>query len=151
MARTPTHSGGSSARRGEGLGSSGIDEMLLSAMERGDESFETGRYIVTYSPDATDESRSLLESLDLRIADARDFADQAVDLADVGDAGAVILPEIGVAVVSAADFAERSVGLAEDTRNPVEIVEPEYFMFADAVTAEYMRGFRRAVEAIAAD
>lgn len=150
MVRRPTRSSG-----GEGYqpahGLSSVDEMLLAAMERGDESFETGRYIVTYNPDGADDSKSLLESLSLRTADARDFADQAVDMADVGDADAVILPEIGVAVVSAADFGERAAGLAEDSSNPVQVVEPEYFMFADAITAEYMRGFRRAVEAIAAD
>ncbi|HEX8572112.1 MAG TPA: S8 family serine peptidase [Allosphingosinicella sp.] len=143
MAKTPTASPGNPS-------SSSVDDMLLAAMERGGDSLETGRYIVTYSQEADSESRSLFESLDLRTADARDFRDQAVAM-DVGDADALILPELGVAIVSAPDFGIRSLGLAEDTRNPVEIVEPEYFMFADSITAEYMRGFRRAAEAIAAD
>lgn len=132
-------------------GVSSIDEMLLAVLERGDESFETGRFIVNYSPEATTESKTLLEGLDLRMADARDFKDQAVSMSDVGDADGLFLPEIGVAVVSRPDFGTATAGLAEDTRNPVENVEPEYFMFAQGVTAEYLRGFRRAVEAISAD
>jgi hypothetical protein len=143
MAKTPT--------AGSSTALSGIDEMLMAAMERGDDSLETGRYIVTYNPEGETESRTLFESLDLRTADARDFRDQSVNMADVGDADAVVLPEIGCAIVTSPDFGTRSVGMAEDSRNPIEIVEPEYFMFADGVTPEYLRGFRRAVEAIAAD
>lgn len=150
MVRRPTRSSGSDGDA-EALGMSSIDRMLLEANERGDESFETGRFLVTYAQEATDDSKSALESLGLRTADARDFADQAVNISDVGDADALVLPEIGVALVSAPDFAERSVGLAEDSSNPVESVDPEYFMFADGITPDYMRGFRRAVEAIAKD
>jgi subtilisin len=128
-----------------------IDRMLLDAMERGDESLETGRYIVTYSPDSVNESKAMLESLDLRMADARDFDDQASTMAAVSDADGLILPEIGVAIVSSADFVERGMAMAEDSSTPIEIVEPEHFMFADDLSADYLRGFRRAVEALTGD
>lgn len=150
MVRRPTRSSRSDSDN-ESFGMDSIDQMLLEANERGDESFETGRFLVTYAQEATDDSKSMLESLGLRTADARDFEDQAVNMSDVGDADALVLPEIGVALVSAPDFAERSFGLAEDSSNPVESVDPEYFMFADGITPDYMRGFRRAVEAFAKD
>lgn len=150
MARRPTGSAGAQADAGP-YNINSIDQMILDANEQGNESFETGRHIVTYSQEATDEGKSTLESLGLRMADARDFGEQAVNLADIGDADALVLPEIGVAIVTAPDFGARAVGLAEDTRNPVENVDPEYFMFAIGVTPDYMRGFRRAAEAIARD
>jgi subtilisin family serine protease len=54
-------------------------------------------------------------------------------------------------LVASPDFAERGMMLAEDSRSPVETVEPEYFVFADGISPDYLRGFRRAVEAIASD
>lgn len=146
MAKTPTGSSG-----GESSGLSNIDELLLSAMNRGDESLETGRYIVTYNVDAESESRAMLEGLDLRMADARDFSDQSESMAAMGEADGLVLPEIGVAIVSRPDFAERGMALAEDSSNPIEIVEPEHFMFAEELSADYLRGFRRAVEALTAE
>jgi subtilisin family serine protease len=92
-----------------------------------------------------------LASLDLRVADARDFADQAVGIEDVGDADALIFPEIGAALITNPDFGERGMALAEDSRTPIETVEPEYFVFAEGISSDYLRGFRRAAEAIAAD
>ena len=53
--------------------------MLLQATERGDESLETGRYIVTYKENAGDEAARALSALGMRVADARDFHDQAVE------------------------------------------------------------------------
>lgn len=150
MVRRPTQSSGGDGERTT-LSVSSIDEMLLAAMERGDESLQTGRYIATYAPEAGDETRESLRSLDLRIADARDFADQAVGAQDVGDADVLIFPEIGAALVTSPNFGERGMALAADSRTPIETVEPEYFVFAEGISAEYLRGFRRAAEAIAAD
>ncbi len=146
-------SGGSGTRGGDGLGISGVDEMLLGAMERGDESLETGRYIITYKPDALEEGLGHLQSLDLRTADARDFEDQAVGTEDVGDADALVFPEIGAALVSGSAFESRGMSVAEDiaSDSPIEAIEPEYFVFADGLSADYLRGFQSAVEAIAAD
>lgn len=146
MVKTPTSSAGSG-----GSGLANIDELLLSAMDRGDESLETGRYIVTYNVDAASESKALLEGLDLRMADARDFRDQSESMAAMGEADGLVLPEIGVAIVSRPDFAERGMALAEDSSTPIEIVEPEHFMFAEELSADYLRGFRRAVEALAGE
>ena len=136
----------------EVVGISSYDEMLLAAMQRGDETLQTGRYIVTYREDAPEEGASFLESLGLRTADARDFDDQAVSVEDVGDADALVFPEIGAAVISAEAAAERELDFAaaEDGSAPVEAIEPEYFVFADN-SGDYLRGFRRAVETLTVD
>ncbi|MBJ6121644.1 S8 family serine peptidase [Sphingomonas mollis] len=148
MATTPVSGVGT----GDSLTSS-IDEMLLAALDRPDDSQRTGRYIVTYKEGAGAEGLETLRSMGMRTADARDFTDQAVGLQDVGDADALVLPEIGVAIVSGPALAESSLNVQDEiaSDSPIDIVEPEYFVFSDVVADDYLRGFRRAVEVIAAD
>jgi subtilisin family serine protease len=149
MAKKPTR--GSGGDQTDAVGTSSYDEMLLAAMERGDETLQTGRYIVTYREDAPEEGAEFLSSLGLRTADARDFEDQAVAVEDVGDADALVFPEIGAAVISAEAAAERELDVAAaDATAPVEAIEPEYFVFADN-SGDYLRGFRRAVETLTVD
>lgn len=147
-------SNSSSKSNGAQRVSASVDEMLASALERGDDSLETGRYIVTYKEDAAPEGVKALKQRGLRTADARDFTDQAVSLQDVGDADALVFPEIGAAVVSGPAFQARGLSvnmeIAEDS--PIEAVEPEYFAFAIPLEQDlYLRGFRRAAEAIEQD
>ena len=129
-----------------------FDRMLLEATQRGDESLETGRYIVTYREDVGEGSGEHLKSLGLRVADARDFDGQAVSPEDVGDADALFFPEIGAAVISAPAAQERSLGIAsaQDNDPTIEAIEPEYFVFAD-VRDDYLRGFKKAIDAISSD
>jgi subtilisin len=133
------------------LGSSSIEEMLLAAMEQGSESLETGRYLVTFREGAADEGMSSLRTQGLRVADARDFEDQAVTVEDVGDADALTFPEIGVAVVSSGGLEPLGMSVQSDIPedSPVEAIEPEHFVFAE--NSEYLRGFLRAAETIAKD
>src|SRR5688572_9757435 len=148
-----------------------VDELLAAALERGDEHLGTGRYIVTFKEGSIDSGLESIgaEGLGLRVADARDFDEQAITLDGLGDADAVLFPEIGVALVGSEAVAERGLGvdaeLAADS--PYEAVEPEYFVFAEATrvpnvpesvreaiesaerttrvdNAEYLRGFARA-------
>lgn len=153
MARTPTGAGDSDNGNGSLSLTSSVDELLFAATQRGDESLETGRYIITYKEEAGSAGLEALRSAGVRTADARDFSDQSVALQDVGDADALVLPEIGVAVVSGLGL--ETVGLsameAASDDSPVASVDPEYFMFSVDAAAQYMRGFRRAVEAIAGD
>ncbi len=154
-----------------GRTSSPIDELLLAALERNDDTLETGRFLLTFKDGAAAEGIQSLgaSGQGMRVADARDFAGQAATLESVGDADAVVFPEVGVALVSGAAAAERSMSahaeIASDS--PIDVVEPEYFMFVyDAVTefmsslsrsaegsnpGEYLRGFLRAAETIAKD
>jgi subtilisin len=151
--------------------SSPIDELLLAALERSDDSLETGRFLVTFKEGAAEEGIQSLgaRGQGMRVADARDFTDQAATLESVGDADAVVFPEVGVALISGTAAAERSMSahaeIASDS--PIEVVEPEYFLFVQgAVTefmssltrsaegsnpGEYLRGFLRAAETIAKD
>src|SRR5262249_38856536 len=133
--------------------SSSVEELLAAALDRGDDSLETGRYIVTFKENAGEEATKSLGAQGLRLADARDYSDQAITLESVGDAEAVVLPEVGAAVVSGAAFEARGLSTLADgsTDSAVEAIEPEYFAFADADPLGYLRGFRRAVETIAED
>jgi subtilisin family serine protease len=130
--------------------SSSVEELLASALERSDDSLETGRYIVTFKENAGDEAIKSLGAQGLRLADARDYADQNVTLETVGDAEALVFPEIGSAVISGAALETRGLSALADgtTESAIEAIEPEYFAFADADATGYLRGFRRAVEAI---
>ena len=142
-----------SKSNGEQRVSASVDDLLVSALQRGDDSLETGRYIITYKEEARDESTKSLKAQGLRVADARDFTDQAVSLADVGDADALVFPEIGAAVISGGAFRARGLSvqdeIAEDS--PIETIEPEYFAFAETEQDLYLRGFRRAAQAIEED
>ena len=148
--------------------SSPVDEMLLAALERGDDSFETGRFLVTFKEGAAEEGLQFLGAQGMRVADARDFEEQAVALESVGDADAVMFPEIGVALLGGAAARERSMSVQEESAadSTIESIDPEYFMFvqgtpgeflrtlaeeAESRPSEYLRGFLRAAETIARD
>lgn len=146
-----------------------VDELLAAALARGGDSLETGRYIVTFREDAVDAGITSLSSSGMQVADARDFDRQAVTAGDVGDAEALVFPEIGAAVLSGRAAQERSMtaqtAIASDS--PVETIEPDYFVFAEQRTietsgpgaavagtdgvSEYLRGFVQAAEVIARD
>ncbi|GAB3271111.1 hypothetical protein GCM10027347_42190 [Larkinella harenae] len=147
--------------------SSSVDELLLAALERGDDSFETGRFLVTFKEDAGEEGLQSLNAQGLRIADARDFNDQATILENTGDADAIVFPEIGVALLGGEPAQERKMNtFAEITADsPIESIDPEYFVFAEnaftdflenghtptieAPSSDYLRGFLQATETIA--
>src|SRR5262245_31854594 len=133
------------------MGSS-VDELLLAALERGGESLETGRYLITFKEGAVKEGAQALSTRGLRAADARDFTSQTFSVQDVAGADSVVLPEIGVAVVAGAPFAARGLSVQEEiaSDSPIESIDPEYFVFASGA-ADYLRGFSRAAEVIAKD
>jgi len=144
----------SSSKGGGERVSASADELLAAALARGDDSLETGRYIVTYKEDAGKEGVKSLKQQGLRVSDARDFTNQAVALDQVGDADALLFPEIGAAVISGPAFRARgmtvNLEVAEDS--PIEAIEPEYFAFTSPADQDlYLRGFRRAAEAIEQD
>lgn len=147
------------------LASSPVEELLLAALERGDDSFETGRYLATFKEGATTEGIQSLGAQGMRVADARDFTDQAATLEDVSGADALAFPEIGVALIGG-DAAQASAMAASDeiaADSPIESIDPEYFVFAEEYLrgfaeatessnpSEYLRGFLRAAETIAKD
>jgi subtilisin family serine protease len=134
--RSPKPEGGSGGRV-----SSSVDELLLAALERGDESLETGRYLVTFKESAVEEGVKEFSTLGLRVADARDFDAQAATIEAFGDAEAVVFPEVGVALIGA-DVAQSrsmtaSVEIAADSA--VEAIEPEYFVFPQHAPGNLLR------------
>ena len=137
---------------GEQRLSAPVEELLAAALERGDDSLETGRYIVTFKEDALESGVKSLREQGLRIADTRDFEEQAARLDAVGDADTLVFPEVGAAVISGGSFRERNLAAMDvSDESPVETIEPEYFAFAENEQDRYLQGFRRAVETIALD
>ncbi len=129
--------------------SSSVDEMLLAALERGGDTFDTGRFLVTFKEGAGAEGLQSLGARGMRVADARDFDGQAAELEAVGDADAVLFPEIGVALVGGEAAQARSMfaGVEEAADSPVESIEPEPFVFALSDYGDYLSGgFARAAE-----
>lgn len=98
-----------------------------------------------------------LSAQGMRVADAREFENQAVTLDDIGDADAVHFPEIGVALVGGDAAQQRSLSAQSDiaSDNPIESIDPEYYVFAygasEGSVSEYLRGFLQATETIARD
>lgn len=135
--------------------STSTEALMLAAIERGEDLSKTGRFLVTYKEDALDEGMKHLQSQrGLRVANARDFKDQAVVFEAAADADAVVFPEIGVALLSGAAATSRAMTaeafIAEDS--PVHSIDPEYFMFANAINAsDYMKGVLHTAQMIYAD
>ncbi|MEA2325556.1 MAG: hypothetical protein QOE68_515 [Thermoanaerobaculia bacterium] len=150
--------------------SSSVDEMLLAALARGDDSLQTGRFLATFKEGAGDAgAKSFAAAQGMRVADARDYKSQAASIDDVGDADAVVFPEIGVALIGGPAAAERGMMATAEVAGDSAIasIDPEYFVFSTDVTdeyfrtlaaeggssnpGEYLRGFLRAAETIAKD
>ena len=135
--------------------SSPVEELLLAALGRGDDSLETGRFLVTFKEGASEEGLQSLgtQGQGMRIASARDFTDQAATLEDVGDADAVVFPEIGVALVGGDAAQERSMSVNAEIAgdSPIESIDPEYFVFPEGTAEEYLRGFSEAGEGVSGE
>ena len=148
--------------------SSSAEEMMLAALARGDDTLHTGRFIATFKEGAVQAgAQSFKATHGMRVADARDFDNQALSLESVADADAVVLPEIGVALISGDAAHQRGMTSAAEIAadSAIASIDPEYFVFHHAVSAEvlrtlgggvanpgdYLRGFLRAAETIARD
>lgn len=146
--------------------SSTVDELLLAALERNDNTNETGRYLATFKDSAGEEGLRNLGNQGMRIADSRDFNNSATILENAVDADAVVFNEIGVALIGGNAAQERNMHtfaeIAEDS--PIESIDPEYFVFGQSEgtgflleslvqetpkSADYLRGFLKATELIA--
>ena len=131
-----------------------VEDLLLAAMQRGSDSLETGRYLVTFKEGALEEGAKALQAQGMHLADARDFGGQAIEMGALGGADAVVFPEINVALVGAEAMAASSMASGGDgggSDSPLQVIEPEYFVFSLGSPGEYLRGFLRAAETIARD
>lgn len=153
MAKKPTSSPGGSTPGDEPRASvsCGTEKLLLAALERGGSCLETGRFLISYRDGRVEEGIKSLKAQNFRVADARDFTDQAVSLEDAGDAEAMVFPELGVALVGGDALQLHGMSIHDEisAESPIEIIEPEYFAFSES--SEYLRGFLRAASVIARD
>ncbi|MCH4810348.1 S8 family serine peptidase [Vreelandella neptunia] len=142
------------------------EKLLLAALERGGSCLETGRFLISFREGWVEEGIKSLKAQDFRVADARDFTDQAVSLEDAGDAEAMVFPELGVALVGGDALEQHGMSVLDKVSadSPIEIIEPEYFAFSESSgfkssdfknagskNSEYLRGFLRAASTIARD
>jgi len=151
MARRPTRTSATADR----AVSSSADDLLIAALERGGDTSKTGRFLMTFKEGAaTAGTKALNARKGMRVANARDFASQAVDLQAANGADAVVFPEIGVALVSgdaAAEHGLTTAAFAEEDEH-THSVDPEYFMFASQLNAaDYLKGVLHTAEMIAGD
>jgi subtilisin len=149
-----------------GVGAS-ADALLLAALNAGNDSWETGRSIVTFKQNETDAGIQALEAGGLNVVSATglDF----LEVSALDDANALVFPELGVAVV-AGDTAQANYLAAQSEGGPdsaIAAIEPELFVFAadsglegyeqgyaataDSGLNEYLRGFLGAATAIRKD
>ena len=131
------------------------DDLLLAILEQGGDTTKTGRFLMTFKEGgAAAGMKSLQSKRGLRVANARDFKNQAVSLADAGDAHAMVFPEIGVALVGGAAAVEHGITTADFVAadSATQSVDPEYFMFSSQINpGDYLRGVLRTAEMIYQD
>ncbi|NYS78034.1 MULTISPECIES: S8 family serine peptidase [Halomonadaceae] len=175
MAKKPTGRGNGNTPTGENgvlaTVSCSTEKLLLAALERGGSCLETGRFLISFRDGWMEEGIKSLKAQNFRVADARDFTDQAVSLEDAGDAEAMVFPELGVALVGGDALEQHGMSVLDKVSadSPIEIIEPEYFAFSESSdfkssdfknsgsknsgskNSEYLRGFLRAASTIARD
>ncbi|MEP6516196.1 S8 family serine peptidase [Microcoleus vaginatus] len=110
----------------------------------------TGRYIITFREDAVTEGLDLLsDQTGIRgLANADDFADSALDLTQIEAAGGAVFPTLGVAVVSLDEGGFSSVMTSAGEDSAILAIEPEstFYAIGDGLSADYLRGYRDAVD-----
>jgi len=132
--------------------SNSVDDLLLASLDRGGDTLETGRYLVTFNEGQESAGLKQLRSCGVYGADSRDFANQDVEMETLGDGGSLYFSEVNAALISGSAFREIDMaGLlsAEADSGAIASIEPEYFVFA--YNADYLRGFARAAQVIAED
>ncbi|MEG4074663.1 S8 family serine peptidase [Microcoleus sp. Pol14C2] len=109
----------------------------------------TGRYIITFRDDAVIEGLDLLnDQTGIRgLANAADFPDSALDLSQIEAAGGAVFPTLGVAVVSLDEVAFSSIMTSAGEDSAILAIEPErtFYAIGDGLSADYLRGYRDAV------
>ena len=135
--------------------STDTESLMLAAIERGGDLATTGRFLMTFKEGATDAGIKHLEAKSgFRLANARDFKDQAVAFEDASDADGFVFPEIGVALMGGQAAAARGMTMEAEISedSAIQSIDPEYFVFANGINAEdYMKGVLHTAQMIARD
>jgi subtilisin family serine protease len=105
----------------------------------------TGRYVVTMREGGADAALAALRGVASGdLVRPEDFDDGVVDMAQVDDAGGLLLADLGFAVVDTDPSGAASLLSADDGAGQVLAVEPEYVHHV--LETGYLEGYRHAVE-----
>ncbi|NJM59577.1 MAG: S8 family serine peptidase [Oscillatoriales cyanobacterium RU_3_3] len=109
----------------------------------------TGRYIITFRDDAVAEGLDLLNDQAgiSGLASAADFPESALDSSQIESSAGAVFPTLGVAIVSPDEGAISNIMTATGEDSAILAVEPERIFYAigDGLSAEYLQGYRDAV------
>jgi subtilisin family serine protease len=110
----------------------------------------SGRYVITFGPGKTTEGLAVLENMAgvTGLANAAEFRYSALDVGVFEDPkGGAVFPTIGVAVAPLEDSAVASIKEITGKNSKILAIEPERIFYAitDKLQAEYLRGYRDAV------
>ncbi|MCU0547600.1 MAG: S8 family serine peptidase [Oscillatoriaceae cyanobacterium Prado104] len=109
----------------------------------------TGRYIITFREDAVTEGLGILSDRAgvTGLANAADFPESALDSNQLATSGGAVFPTLGVAVVSLEQVAASNIMTSAAEDSAILAIEPERIFYAinDGLSADYLRGYRDAV------
>ena len=119
----------------------------------------TGRTIIIFKqgaePDATGVRRTLSNSAGVhQVAAARDYGEEGIASADVAEGQALHFTELGIVLVSGQEAVAALASVASDDASPIQAIEPEYVAHLSGgagLSPEFMRGYRAAVDHLAAE
>lgn len=112
----------------------------------------TGRYVITFREDAEAEGMAELRRCCgvAKLPRACDFADSALDTAQLEAAGGAEFPTLGVAVVTMDDEAASNAAQVASEDSAILDIEPERIFYAlqggGTLPLSYLRGYRDAVD-----
>lgn len=107
----------------------------------------TGRFIVVFAEDDADPAAMLAGVAGLsNVANSRDFEGQATDMAASRDADATVFSELGMAVVTADPEQLGAMQTSAQAQGNIVAVAPELIHHVLPDPAEYIRGYREAVD-----
>lgn len=110
----------------------------------------TGRYVITFADDKVTEGLAALKKTAgvSKLPSAADFADSALDLAQLDAIGGGVFPTLGIAVVTLeADTLNGLMAIAGE-EGAILAIEPERIFYAlgeDGLPITYLRGYKDAV------
>ena len=126
------------------------DQASFSIPENAQADETTGRYIITFREDAVTEGLALLSDQTgiMGLASAADFPDSALDFGQLEAAGGAVFPTLGVALVSLDEVGFSSIMTSAGGDSAILAIEPEstFYAIEDELSADYLRGYRDAVD-----
>lgn len=109
----------------------------------------TGRYVITFRDDGMTQGLATLreEAGISELANAADFSESAMNMAQLEAAGGAVFPTLGMAVVTLEENALNRMTMAAASDSTILAIEPERIFYAigTGLQEEYLRGYSDAV------